>query len=417
LAFTRNPLDTSVSPATYTADGSSDLLLVDQQRDIAVDGSDKSDGIIVTTGALASDALYNYNIRGFEGKDTIIIDAALIQDTVVNGNAGDDTMRLGNAGFETNVLFDGDSYFLGGKGNDNITAFDVLGGEINGNIGDDTILVDNRVDAGFFQYVGGGQGNDVINIVGDFNNSIIDGNKGKDTINILGTSAGFFGTQSDTSVNGGEDDDIIRQLGGVNTKGLMLNGDKGNDTLIALGDLASTLTGGEGKDTIVSFADAGEKGTIDGGVGADTAVITGTGAETIIFNQGDSIAATKTALTTVPFTVLSSGTVAYADGVDAISGLTSGTDKIDIDFKASGIVVGNLSQNTATINPDEIVEFQGTFTGGVFTIGSNNAADFDYLYIVGGANLTLGQIFTNNTSSFVMDNDAVNTGLVLSDFA
>jgi len=419
LAFTRNPSDTSVSPATYTADGSSDLILIDQQRNIAVDGSDKADGIFIGAAALSSNALYNYNVRGFDGKDTIQIDAQLVQDTVVNGNAGDDSMTLGNAGLESNILFNGDSYFLGGKGNDDIKAYDVVGGEVNGNIGDDTILIDNRVDAGFFQYVGGGKGNDVIDIIGDFNGSIIDGNKGKDTINIRGVG-GFFGTQTDTSVNGGEDDDIIRQLGGVNTKGLMLNGDKGNDTLIALGDLASTLTGGEGKDTIVSFALAGEKGTIDAGVGADTAVITGAGAETIVFNQGDSVAASKTALTTVPFTVLSKGTVTYANGVDEISGLTSGTDKIDIDFKPSAIIVGNQSQNTATITTDEIVEFQGTFANGVFTIGNNNAAvggDYDFLYVVGGANLTLGTIFTNNTSSFVSDGVAGATGeLQLADF-
>jgi len=376
----------------------------------------KTTAFFISSAALSSNALYNFNIRGFDGKDTISIDAQLVQDTVVNGNAGDDTMTLGNAGLQSNILFNGDSYFLGGKGNDAITAYDVVGGEVNGNIGDDTILIDNRVSAGFNQYVGGGQGNDVINIIGDFNGSIIDGNKGKDTINIQATPAGFFGTQTDTSVNGGEDDDIIRQLGGVNTKGLMLNGDKGNDTLIALGDLASTLTGGEGKDTIVSFAIAGETGTIDAGVGADTAVITGAGKETIVFNQGDSVAASKTALTTTPFTVLNTGTVTYGNGVDDFSGLTTGTDKIDIDFKPSNIIVGNLSQNTATIATDEIVEFQGTFAGGVFTIGAA-ATDYDYLYVVGGANLTLGQIFTNSTSAFVSDGVAGATGeLNLTDF-
>jgi len=419
LAFTRNPSDTSVSPATYKADGASFLILDSQARDIAIDGSDKGDTVEVSADKLETRSLSNYNVRGFAGDDTITFSGGTrsVANSVINGNEGNDSMTLGNALTEASLTFSGDSYFLGGKGSDTLSAYDINGGEVNGNIGDDVINIDNLAKSGIGQYVGGGQGNDVINIVGDFTDSIIDGNKGKDTINIIGVG-GFFGSQTGTSVNGGEDDDIIRQLGGVNTKGLMLNGDKGNDTLIALGNLASTITGGEGKDTIVSFAAVGEAGTIDGGVGADSVVITGLGAETITFNQGDSVAASKTALTTVPFTVLSAGTITYGNGVDSISGLISGTDKIDIDFKPSAIIVGNLSQNTATINVDEIVEFQGTFnaTTGAFEIGTG-AGDFDFLYAVGGANLTLGQIFTNNTSSFVMDNDAVNTGLVLSDFA
>ena len=196
LAFTRNPSDTSVSPATYTADGASDLVLLDQQRNIFIDGSDKKDVIRVNDDALTSQALYDYDVRGFAGNDNIDFRAALIQNSVINGNVGNDTL---------NVIAESisGSYFLGGKGNDTVTASDLSDGEINGNIGDDTVTVTTG-DGGFNMYVGGGQGNDVVTISGNFTGSIIDGNKGKDIIEVLA------GNHSGTSVNGGEDDDDSR---------------------------------------------------------------------------------------------------------------------------------------------------------------------------------------------------------------
>jgi len=184
----------------------------------------------------------------------------------------------------------------------------------------------------------------------------------------------------------------------------MLNGDKGNDSIIALGDFASTLTGGEGNDTIVSFAIAGEEGTIDAGVGADTLVITGAGAENIVFNQGDSVAATETNLGTEPFTALTDGgTITFGNSVDNFAGFITGTDKIDIDFKpASALIDGNTSFNTANLEPDEITQVQGSFDSNVFTVGTA-ATDIDFLYVVGGQNITLGQIFTNSSSMFVSE--------------
>merc|ERR1712205_54824 len=163
LAFTRNPSDTSVSPATYTASGASDLLLVDQQRNIAIDGSNDDDVVVVSAAALASNALYNYNVRGFEGKDQFLFTGTLIQDSVINGNVGNDTLTIGDVGVLGTIFTN--SYLLGGKGDDTLNGFDVTGGEINGNIGDDTINLANAT-TGFNQYVGGGQGNDAITVEG-----------------------------------------------------------------------------------------------------------------------------------------------------------------------------------------------------------------------------------------------------------
>merc|ERR1712205_183664 len=127
LAFTRNPSDTDVTPATYTADGASDLVIVDQRRDIAIDGSDKADVIRVSAAALSSSALYDYDVRGFAGKDSILVNAALIQDSTFNGNIGDDTLTVEGASLNG-------SYVLGGKDNDTLNVFQVSDGEVNGNL-------------------------------------------------------------------------------------------------------------------------------------------------------------------------------------------------------------------------------------------------------------------------------------------
>jgi len=422
LAFTRNPSDTSVSPATYTADGASDILLVDQQRDIAIDGSDKGDTILVTAAALSSRALYNYNVRGFAGNDTIAIDATLVQNSTINGNVGNDDIQVGDVSPFTQTIFT-NSYLLGGKGDDTVTGYDVTGGELNGNIGDDTIVVDNLGFTGYNQYVGGGQGNDAITIDGNFTNSIVDGNKGIDTIVIED------GTHSDTSVNGGEGDDIIRMADTSTSKGLMINGDLGNDTILSVGGNGSTVTGGEGNDTIVSSSDAGETSSIDAGVGADLVGTDSSAAvETIVFESGDSVAATKSSLGATPGAAIA-GTITFGNGIDIITGLTGGllptdtNDEIDIDFKPSaftltqgketavaGVYAGAMS-NTDTLATDTVYAVQGTLSGdgATFTVGfeadaagnDTKATGTDYLYIVGGSNLTLGQVFKNSDSMFV----------------
>jgi len=420
LAFTRNPSDTSVSPATYTADGASDLILVDQQRNIAIDGSNKDDSIVASAVALSSSALYNYNVRGFDGDDDIILNAALVQSSVINGNVGNDFLSVGDRivlnddGFPVGIIgaqvnFN-NSYLLGGKGDDTLTGDDVNGGEINGNIGNDIIFVDNDVASGFNQYIGGGQGNDLITIQGNYTDSIIDGNKGIDTIIISD------GIHSGSSVNGGEGNDVIRSSG--LSKGLVINGDIGNDTIAATGNLGSTITGGEGKDTIVSSALVGQKSTIDAGVGADTIVTIASGinsaaTETIIFESGDSVAATKTSFANaagINNTLAAGETITFGNGVDFLNGVNT-DDKIDIDFDPDAVVDVTGALLTDVLTAGTIYEVYGTFANNVFTVGATTKSlppqgiGPDSIYIVGGENLTLGQVFTNSTNMFVTTED------------
>jgi len=406
LAFTRNPSDTSVSPATYTADGASDLLLVDQVRDIAIDGSDKNDLVFVSASALASNALYDYNVRGFAGNDNIDFRANLIQDSTINGNIGNDTMSVGF--FDGNLVPAGitnltNSYFLGGKGDDTVTGYGLNNGEVNGNIGDDVITVDNiGVVAGFNMYIGGGQGNDLITVGGDYVGSIIDGNKGTDTIDVV------LGDHKNSSVNGGEGDDIIRSV--VNSGGLNLNGDKGNDTIVGTGAKASTITGGEGSDTILSASLGGESSLVDGGVGADfigletVAGVQSVGVETVVFNTGDSVAATKTSFqgTKGAAGKLATGDkITFGNKVDYLTNADA-KDKIDIDFTPDDVIVANNADLIDTLLAGEIYEVKGAYntTTNVFEV---NAAGTEGLYIIGGSNLSVGQVFTNSTNILISD--------------
>jgi len=303
---------------------------------------------------------------------------------------------------------------LGGKGNDFVGGAGISNGELNGNIGDDTIVVDNEsfATAGFNMYVGGGQGNDQISINGNFTNSIIDGNKGTDTIIIED------GTHSGTSVNGGEGGDILRVESGSSSKGLMLNGDLGNDTILSIGGNGSTVTGGEGNDTIVTSSDSGETSLVDAGVGADIIVSDDSAAvETIIFESGDSVAATKNNFSTTPGSTIQDGTITFGNKVDVITGFndTAINDNIDIDFKAAGFnLISAAEANTTILETNEIYAVQGTASAdfgtfkvdiGVVDTTTNTVVSggTDFLYIVGGSNLTLGQVFTSSDNMFVSD--------------
>ncbi|MDC0257093.1 hypothetical protein OAK25_02955 [Synechococcus sp. AH-551-P10] len=431
LAFTRNPSDTDVSPATYTADGSSDLLIVDQQRDIAIDGSDAADSVIISTDALAASALYDYNVRGFAGNDTYTVNASLIQNSVFNGNVGNDTMTIGDRVNTTN--FNG-SFFLGGKGDDTVRAFDVSNGEVNGNIGDDTIRVNNTFAEGFNQYVGGGQGNDRITVQGDFTNSIIDGNKGKDTVDVLA------GDHDGTVVNGGEGDDVLRSESVGGAKGLNINGDLGNDTIVVAGIYGADVTGGEGSDTILSGSIAGQDSTIDAGVGNDTIILANGAAlanstETIVFDSGDSVAASATSFAGAagPGSVIAAGdTITFGNGVDFLGAFGPGTDVIDIDFTpgntpAQGVIDlgpgGTGATLIDTLEAGVIYEVYGFYSnndgrkGGVFTAATEAAAftggvsnvtaagTGSALYIVGGENNSLGTVFESSSNMFITNQD------------
>lgn len=406
LAFTRNPSDTTVSPATYTATGASDLILVDQQRNIAVDGSDNNDVIRISAAALSSNALYNYDVRGFAGNDTINIDAALIQDSTINGNLGNDTIVAGSA--SRNGSLNG-SFILGGKDDDTLTARNISDGEVNGNLGNDILRIDGS-EASFNASVRGGQGQDTIEVLAgtNFQNGSIFGDKGRDNIEV---AAG--GTFNNSTILGGEDADRIVVLAASDATDLLIEGNKGDDSIFALGGKTVTIFGGEGKDTIATGAiDTDEVATIDAGIGADSVTLNfaATGSKDIIdFATGDSVAATAVSYAqsaSATGTIQVGDTITFGNGVDTINGFATGADQVDIDFAAvSKTDMLGVTEFSDVLASNKIYELYGSFnaTTGVFTVGANNAGSS--LYIVGGGNETLANGLQNNANIFISDRD------------
>jgi hypothetical protein len=335
------------------------------------------------------------------------VSTGLLQDSVINGNQGDDFMSIQASDMEG-------SYFLGGKDNDLIFAdssfisfaSSLKNGEVNGNMGDDIINLgeDFGEDSSFSNmYVGGGQGNDILEIVGDFDDSIVDGNKGDDTIDI------FAGDHSNTSVNGGEGNDIIRTANSIFselTSGLVLNGDIGDDTILALGGTGTTVSGGEGNDTIAIGGEDSFLNTVNGGVGADFVALSGEDSrETYIFNQGDSVAATETSFEGTPgidATLGFDSEITFGDGVDILFGVTE-FDKIEFDFSADGLVNINDDELIDSTFANVIYEVQGVWDG-VDTFVVDDGED-NFMYIMGGRNLTVGQVFTNSSNIIITDQE------------
>ena len=398
MAFTRNPSDTNVSPATYTAEGASDLILIDQQRDISVDGSDEDDSILIGTVALSSNALYNFDVRAFDGDDLLEIGAALIQDSTFNGNMGEDTIEVEDA------ILTG-SFVLGGKDNDTMFVDGVTGGEVNGNLGNDVIEVTSFVDRNFNASVRGGQGNDIIGVTGSFVNSAIYGDKGADIIEV------GFGDYTGSALYGGEGNDLIENFLGDN---LQLWGGAGDDAIFDInfgGTSGVTIDGGEGSDQIISVSDFGATSTIDAGVGADeVALISGLfssqGTETYVFESGDSVAATATAFSGTGF--LDNGsTITFGNGVDLL--LSAGNeDFIDIDFTPTAIDNINGDSIFEPLVFGDVYEVTGDYAVGTgeFTV---NAGGSDFLYIIGSGNERIENIFTSSTNMIISD-EAISLG-------
>jgi hypothetical protein len=131
--------------------------------------------------------------------------------------------------------------------------------------------------------------------------------------------------------------------------------------------------------------------------------------ETIIFNQGDSVAATEF----VSFTPKGPKAV-FGNGVENITGLGSGSDKVDINFAPPAAIIDDplliLSSNTI-LEVGTITELKGTYTF------NNNKFLFegtgsDYLYVVGGENQTVEQTLTSSSNMFV----SVGSKLSIGDF-
>jgi Ca2+-binding RTX toxin-like protein len=388
LAFTRNPSDLSVSPATYKADGASDVVIADQPKNIEVDGSDSDDTIQISARGLAASTLTNYNVRAFDGDDTVRVTANVLTNSEINGNKGEDTMILINTSLQN-------SYFLGGSADDTITATNVGSGEVNGNKGNDTITVNggtNTVGAD----IRGGKDNDVINVFGTIVDSTFYGDLGNDR---LAMNNGGYGT---SSAFGGEGIDTITHTAGVDS--LVMDGGAGNDRILGTSTGGNTYIGGEGNDTITAGVTAvGETSTFDGGVGSDTITYGfGGGVNTNIFDAGDGVAAASGGV--------ASGTAFGATNIvwngtsgapDVINNFQNATDRIDGDVTGAPVIINLAANNPTTLDSNTIYEVRGTYNAGTTTF-TTAIGGADSIFIMGGANLDSANIFTTSDDMFIL---------------
>jgi len=394
LAFTRNPA--TGLPATYEGTAAVDtLILADEASEITINGLGDDDIIVVSARALAANALSSYKIYGNDGDDAISITAAQLSASTVQGGSGDDAITF-SAG--ANLV---GSVARGGADDDAIFVSSLNSSTVNGNLGTDTITVTGNA---FSSRVYGGSDNDTINIDARIaRDTRFNGSKGGDTLIVS-----RFADISNSSVFGGEGNDRLTVAAG-NASTLYLSGDKGNDTITAAAvTVGGSVFGGEGDDVInVNGTAAADSFLVIGGTGADDITV-GVGTDTIEFNRGDSLAATTAAFAGANLAV--TDTVTFGNSVDLITGFTTGTDELQIDFNAPAAITAfgagtALSTRMATTG---IIEFSGTRVGNTFTFDGTNT---DFLYVIGGGNQEISIGLQSSTNIFISD-----TQLAIGDF-
>ena len=286
--------DTIAIGATLTAltitNGTTTLISSGRLQQVIVDGLAGDDTI--TVGDLAGTGFFKLDVRGGDGDDFLNATGANIG-TVrmsLNGDNGNDTI-IGSLGNDTINGGAGNDGANGGTGNDTInggTGNDQLGGGlgndligggegndfVNGNAGDDSLL--------------GGSGNDTLK--GEEGADTLDGGAGADNLNGMGGNDSILGGTGNDAVAGGAGDDTLD--GGRNDDTISgqagndkIRGDHGNDA-IDTGIGSDTVNGGDGNDTIIA-TDGND--LLAGGDGNDR-INAGGLADTIVGGDGnDSI--------------------------------------------------------------------------------------------------------------------------------
>jgi Ca2+-binding RTX toxin-like protein len=215
----------------------------------------------------------NDQASGADGKDTL------------NGGAGDDTLDGGWGGNDQLNGGNGNDVLLGYSGNDSLTggagSDAQLGGTGNdtlrGGTGDDNVFAQVSVD-GMVSYVDGldgGEGNDLVD--GGDGNDILIGGLGHDTLTggigddtLYGATDGSTASTDSDVLHGDDGNDVISAGAGD-----QVYGDAGNDSINLTGT-GITADGGAGDDDLYTFASDLSNSTLSGGDGNDTiSAITG----------------------------------------------------------------------------------------------------------------------------------------------
>lgn len=337
----------------------------------------------------------NWTVNGGAGSDNISFFSNVINSTI-NGDGG-----TGTAGDDT-IFFDAtviNSAVNGGGGNDllgNVSAPTTYNNSTaNGNAGTDTIFAN-----GSASFIYGGQDTDIINITGANSSSLlVNGNKGSDTIIV-----GAF-TLASSSLYGGNGNDIINAAAAVVTSaasaGLFISGDIGDDTATGTNGV-DAIFGGDGAD-LLSGLDGVD--AINGGAGNDIIIggllgdtLTGGGGQNI-FRIGafDSTVSGNTGFDTITdFTANTNAATPNGDRLDlnfAVTSIVTQTFSGGVDLESTLVanVVYGGAGGVSLVTITGPVSFAGNYivqdtsVGGAYTSGSDNVTKVNTLANIGAA--------------------------------
>lgn len=311
--------DASANAITVAADTAGNLTVTDNGAPVFIRS---------TFGTATKTALTSVTVEGRGGDDTIILDRSLnvldangklaaAPNATLNGNGGNDTIRVLSGGFLGGVIGNpivGNTVMNGGSGNDFLDSG--FGNDVMfGGDGNDTLrwLPGTLIDA-----FDGGGGTDTAVVVGNGNNQgdafVLSANGPGRALfqrtNLVPFFIDITTTENVTmQTQSGDDTITVNDLAGTGIRNVTSDGGDGNDTIngsasgaaqLLIGGLGNdSLTGGRGNDTLDGGDGndvlTGNRGTdaLNGGAGDDTlddgvkdgrddVFIGGTGADTFV---------------------------------------------------------------------------------------------------------------------------------------
>jgi hypothetical protein len=299
-----------------------------------------------------------FSVNGGAGNDTLNFGAgSTLTGSTINGDGG--TGVAGNDAITLGTISASD--VSAGSGDDTIAFANAQTSVINGNAGVDTITV--NAGSVFSSSIFGGQGADTIGaafaatVASNFVYATINGNKEGDQI--LLTATGF----TNSTVFGGQGGDVITltstaagaAAANTGTVGFLAYGDLGND-VITTSSGQDTVFGGEGDD---QFSVGALGDTITMGAGSDNNTV-----------EANNAGATVTAAASGAYIFTFAGT-----GADIITDFTALTaangvnDRMNVTDIAGITTVATLGGNIGgqTGGADNVSLMRGTFASGVFT--------------------------------------------------
>ncbi len=205
---------------------------------------------------------------------------------------------------------------------------------INGNAGNDSVFLGDQIKTAAASHIGGGAGND---LVGTYNSG-------------AATAGQLRGTYSAVTINGGAGDDTVWvNYSGASAKDVVVNGNAGNDSVtfsgVSAGLYSSLIGGGAGNDTMTIDALNALSYTINGGDGNDKMTINMSGADGVVSQSAGLIQGDTKSNQSGDDTILFAG---KQFGNSTIQGL-AGNDSIVISSLTGGganLLAGNGGNDT-----------------------------------------------------------------------